>query len=149
MFSHICSPRILVWFSSIHTIINVIYYISSFRVHPPMIVVGMDDPGTMASSRLQIFEYHEDTRYIFSYMHSRINIAVTWELGHCKYCCSRAFGAHRNLIPSLAVLYSLHTALEHTGSTFMSYDRCDLLCEKWALHARVDLVIITPKGRCG
>ena len=35
---------------------------SSCRVHPAMIVVGTDDPGAMASTRLQIFEYSEDTR---------------------------------------------------------------------------------------
>ena len=33
------------------------------RIHPPMIVVGIDDPGAVASSRLQIFEYSEDTRW--------------------------------------------------------------------------------------
>ena len=34
------------------------------RIHPPMIVVGIDDPGAVASSRLQIFEYSEDTRWV-------------------------------------------------------------------------------------
>ena len=29
-----------------------------------MIVVGIDDPGAVASSRLQIFEYSEDTRWV-------------------------------------------------------------------------------------
>ncbi|XP_064394460.1 nucleoporin SEH1-like [Halichondria panicea] len=32
------------------------------RIHPPMIVVGTNDTGSMASSRLQIFEYSEDAR---------------------------------------------------------------------------------------
>lgn len=32
------------------------------RAHRPMIVIGTDDPGQVASSRLQIFEYSEETR---------------------------------------------------------------------------------------
>ena len=36
------------------------------RVHPPMIVVGTDDPSTSASTQLLIFEYSEDTRSVSS-----------------------------------------------------------------------------------
>ncbi|KAL5467666.1 hypothetical protein EMCRGX_G031929 [Ephydatia muelleri] len=32
------------------------------RVHPPLIVVGTDDPGSMVSTRLLIFEYNEESR---------------------------------------------------------------------------------------
>lgn len=44
------------------------------RVHPPMIVVGTDEPGAMASSRLQIFEYSEDMRK-WQKIHSIVGIA--------------------------------------------------------------------------
>ena len=41
-------------------------------VHPPMIVVGTDDPSTSASTQLLIFGYSDETRYIYTCTCKRI-----------------------------------------------------------------------------
>ena len=51
-------------FYSVIQLKNDLSYVTLARVHPAMIVVGTDDPGAMASTRLQIFEYSDDTRFV-------------------------------------------------------------------------------------
>lgn len=48
----------------------ILLFIHLSRAHRPMIVVGTNDPGQVASTRLQIFEFSEDSRYNDSYVPS-------------------------------------------------------------------------------
>lgn len=41
----------------------ILLFIHLSRAHRPMIVVGTNDPGQVASTRLQIFEFSEESRY--------------------------------------------------------------------------------------